>query len=97
MIPHQKRMIITFKHKGLRQFYKTGNGAGIDPKHTTRTGLVLLALDEANNLRDLQPYRCHPLKGDMSGLHALTVTGNWRIVFRFEEGHAFDVDLVDYH
>jgi proteic killer suppression protein len=42
-------------------------------------------------------WRLHPLKGDLDGLWSVTVTGNWRIVFRFDNGRAFDVDLVDYH
>jgi proteic killer suppression protein len=39
----------------------------------------------------------HPLKGDLAGLWSVTVTGNWRITFRFEGGQAHDVDLLDYH
>ena len=42
-------------------------------------------------------YRLHPLKGDMRGLWSIAVSANWRIVFRFEDGHAYDVDLIDYH
>jgi proteic killer suppression protein len=38
-----------------------------------------------------------PLKGDRRGFWAVTVRANWRIVFRFEEGKAFDVDFLDYH
>ncbi len=46
---------------------------------------------------DLPGYRLHPLKGELSGLWSVTVSGNWRIVFRFEDGHATDLDLIDYH
>jgi proteic killer suppression protein len=42
-------------------------------------------------------FRLHPLKGDLKGFWAVTVRANWRIIFRFENGKAFDVDLVDYH
>ena len=42
-------------------------------------------------------WRLHPLKGDLKGLWSVTITGNWRVIFRFEDGDAFDVDLVDYH
>ncbi|MGH8602978.1 MAG: type II toxin-antitoxin system RelE/ParE family toxin [Gammaproteobacteria bacterium] len=45
----------------------------------------------------LPGFRLHPLKGDLKGLWSVSVSGNWRIIFRFEEGHAYDVDLVDYH
>ena len=42
-------------------------------------------------------WKLHPLKGDLKGFWSVTVTGNWRVIFRFEKGDAFDVDLVDYH
>jgi len=45
----------------------------------------------------LPGFRLHPLKGDRRGSWSVTVSGNWRIVFRFEGGDVFDVDLVDYH
>jgi len=41
--------------------------------------------------------RLHTLKGDLKGFWAVTVRANWRIIFRFEDGRVFDVDLVDYH
>ena len=42
-------------------------------------------------------YRLHALKGDDKGFHSVWVTGNWRIVFRFENGSAYDVNFEDYH
>ena len=65
-----------------------------------KLGRVLTLLDEARNPGDpaAQPgYRLHPLKGDMAGLWSIRVSGNWRVVFRFEDNEAVDVDLVDYH
>lgn len=61
---------------------------------------ILFALQEAGEVADMGRYpdwRLHPLEGDLHGLWSVTVTGNWRIVFRFENGKAFDVDLIDYH
>jgi proteic killer suppression protein len=46
---------------------------------------------------DLPGYRLHPLRGRLKGMWSVTISGNWRIIFRFEDGDAFDVDLVDYH
>ena len=45
----------------------------------------------------LPGFRLHPLKGKLKGRWSVSVSGNWRIVFRFEKGNAYDVDLVDYH
>ena len=44
-----------------------------------------------------QAYRLHPLKGELKSFWAVHVSTNWRIIFRFEDGDAFDVDLLDYH
>ncbi|MDE0712990.1 MAG: type II toxin-antitoxin system RelE/ParE family toxin [Rhodospirillales bacterium] len=46
---------------------------------------------------DLPGFRLHPLKGNLAGFWAVTVRANRRIVFRFEDGHALDVDYLDYH
>ena len=46
---------------------------------------------------DLPGYRLHPLKGALKGFWSMTISGNWRILFRFEKGEALEVDLVDYH
>jgi len=60
---------------------------------------VLAHLDEAKQPSDLAlpGYRLHPLRGDLKGYWSVTISGNWRIVFRFEKGDAFDADLMDYH
>jgi proteic killer suppression protein len=47
--------------------------------------------------RPLPGYRLHPLRGERKGHWSVTISGNWRISFRFEDGEAFDVDLTDYH
>lgn len=57
---------------------------------------VLDAADSAQDL-DLPGFRLHPLKGDLKGFWAVTVRANWRILFRFENGNAYEVDLTDYH
>ena len=60
---------------------------------------ILARLDEVEGPgnMDLPGFRLHPLKGDLKGFWAVSVSGNWRIVFRFEGGDAYDVDLLDYH
>lgn len=46
---------------------------------------------------DNPAWRLHPLKGDMAGHWSVRVTNNWRVTFRFEEGEAVDINLIDYH
>jgi toxin HigB-1 len=60
---------------------------------------ILAFLDRATRPQDmdLPGFRLHLLRGDLAGFWSGTVRANWRIVFRFEEGDATDVDLMDYH
>lgn len=92
-------MIKSFAHKGLEKFFKTGSTAGIQAKHATRLRLMLSFLNRAKTAQDmnLPGYRLHPLKGDMRSLWSVTVNANWRMTFRFEDGHAYVVNYVDYH
>jgi toxin HigB-1 len=61
---------------------------------------MLLAVQAAREIDDLAVmpgWRLHPLKGRLAGYWSLTVTGNWRLIFKFEDGEAYDLDLLDYH
>jgi len=60
---------------------------------------VLAHLDAAVRPTDLDlpGYRLHRLKGELKDTWSVTLSGNWRITFRFEDGNAYDVDLTDYH
>ncbi|MDE0202732.1 MAG: type II toxin-antitoxin system RelE/ParE family toxin [Rhodospirillaceae bacterium] len=86
-------------HRGLRRLYMRGDARQLDPRLVPRIRRVLLLLDEATEPRnmDLPGFRLHSLKGDRAGQWSVSVTGNWRIVFRFADGEAVDVDLLDYH
>lgn len=92
-------MIRSFRHKGLKRLYADGDRSRLAPDQVARIERILARLDQATEpaQMDLPGWRLHPLKGDMAGFWAVTVSGNWRIVFRFDGGHAVDVDLVDYH
>ena len=92
-------MIAGFKHKALKRLFETGEPRGINPHYAEKIGNILTVLNAASTIEglDLPSFRLHPLKGDMKGFWAVTVRANWRIVFKFEDGRAFDVDLVDYH
>jgi len=92
-------MIRSFRHKGLEQFFITGNKSGIQSNHAERLSDVLFRLQFATQPQDLNfpGSGLHPLKGKLKGSWAFKVSGNWRVVFRFNEGHAMEVDYVDYH
>ena len=91
--------IVGFKHKGLARFYAKGTISGIQSKHAKRLRLILGRLSVAKEPRDmgLPGLSLHPLKGDLKGFWSVNVTGNWRLIFRFENGDARDVDFIDYH
>jgi proteic killer suppression protein len=92
-------MIKSFRHKGLEKFFKTGTKAGIQGQHATRLRIQLTALEHATNSKDMNApgWRFHKLTGDRAGFFSVSVSGNWRLVFRFVGADAVDVDYVDYH
>jgi proteic killer suppression protein len=92
-------MIESFRHKGLRRFFEKDDRSRLPPESIERIRTILSFLDAAGSIDDMnQPsFRLHPLAGKLKGHWAVTVRANWRIVFRFAAGKAFDVDLVDYH
>ena len=92
-------MVKTFRHKGLKRLFDKDNLSGVRTDQAARIRDVLGHLDRAEIATDLDlpGYRLHVLKGDLKGYWSITISGNWRIIFRFEDGNAFDVDLVDYH
>lgn len=92
-------MIGSIRHKGLRRFFETGDARGIRGNMRQRVAEILTILDAADSLEeaDIPGYRLHPLRGNLQGYWSVRVTGNWRIIFCFEDGVATDIDLIDYH
>ncbi len=92
-------MIESFRHKGLRQLFEDDNPKGVNAEHIRKLQQILALLDAATSADglDVQSLRLHALKGDLKGFWAVTVRANWRVIFKFENGNALDVDLVDYH
>jgi proteic killer suppression protein len=92
-------MIRSFKHRGLKALYEGRSSAKVTAGHVPKLTRILTALDEAAQPgeMDFPGFQLHPLKGDLKGHYAVSVSGNWRVTFRFEDGHAVDVDYVDYH
>jgi toxin HigB-1 len=92
-------MIKGFKHKGLKKLYETGSKQGVKPEHATRLRLILARIDASFDPDDmnLPGLGLHPLKGSLKSFWSVSVSGNWRVIFRFENGNATDVDYIDYH
>ncbi len=92
-------MIRGFAHKGLQRFFEQDSKAGIQPVHARRLRLILGTLEAAIAPRDmaLPGLRLHALRGEREGYWAVSVNGPWRVTFRFEDGHAWEVDYVQYH
>lgn len=92
-------MIVSFKHKGLKQFFETGSKKGIQPKHAERLAMILDLLAAATDVWDMNfpGSGLHLLEPKQAGVWAVKVSGNWRLTFTFEAGEARQVDYVDYH
>lgn len=90
----------SFKHKALRGLFEANSTKGLDAAQINRLRAMLTELARAANFDDIQApqgWRLHELKGDRAGTFSMTVTGNWRLTFKIEEGEIADVDLEDYH
>jgi proteic killer suppression protein len=92
-------MTKSFRHAGLEKLYETGSPRGVRSEHEHRLRLILARLDAAQEPRDmaLPGLDLHPLKGRFKGFWAVSVSRNWRVVFRFKDKSAVDVNYIDYH
>lgn len=92
-------MIRSFNHKGLAKFFKSGSTAGIQAAHAKRLRLILGRLNASSDAKDmgLPGLRLHELSGNRTGIWSVTVSGNWRVTFRFEDGDVELVNYEDYH
>ena len=92
-------MIFSFRHKGLKLFFETGSIAGIQAKHANKLRLQLGTLNSAENpfSMNVPGWDLHKLQGNLEDYWSVKVNGNWRLTFKFENGHAEIVDYQDYH
>lgn len=92
-------MIVSIQHKGLKLLWEKDNASKLPAQQIKRIRNILTLLDSAKVVEDMNypGSGLHPLKGDLAGFHAVTVTGNYRIIFRFVDGDAELVDYRDYH
>lgn len=92
--------IASISHKGLRDYYLNGNAKGLKQDLIPRIRTILFALEAASDMTNLEGppgWRIHQLKGDRAGEWSISVTGNWRLTFRIEDGAITDLNLEDYH
>ncbi len=92
-------MIRTIRHRGLKRAYERGDFSRLRPEQGRKIAIALADLDSARKVGnlDLPGYRLHRLRGKLKGLWSIRISANWRIVFRFEDGDAYDINLIDYH
>lgn len=92
-------MIRSIRHKGLKRLYENDDRRGVIAEHLVKLRDILARLDAARTIADMDMpgFQLHPLRGELKGFWAVTVRANWRVIFRFADPDAFDVDYVDYH
>jgi toxin HigB-1 len=92
-------MIGSFADRRLKRLFERGEVRQLDPRDVDRIRLILQRLNLALQIEDLDlhSYRLHRLTGDLAGFWSITVRANWRIIFRFENGRAYEIELTDYH
>jgi len=92
-------VIRSFKHRGLKALYSGRTSRYVAPEHVEKLRDILAVLDRSSEPKDmgLPGFRLHPLRGERRGQWAVSVSSNWRVTFRFEDGDAWDVDYGDYH
>lgn len=94
--------LISFRHKGLKRIHAGDTARGVSGALADKLRKLLFALETADGLDQMSRFpgwKLHPLKGTLKGFWSLTVTGNWRLIFRYDEeaNTASDIDLIDYH
>ncbi len=83
----------------MKRLYERGDRSKIRADLVDKVERILARLDQALVIEDmnLPGYRLHELKGDLKGFWSVSISGNWRIIFRFESGKARDIEMIDYH
>jgi len=92
-------MIVNIRHKGLKRLYEHRDVSKLPSKMIRKIENILSRLDAAVLVSDMNApgLGLHSLTGQLSGFWSVRVSGNWRIIFRFEDSKVFDIDFVDYH
>jgi len=92
-------VIRSFSHKGLKRLFEDADTRGVQREHVEKLENILAVLNRARRPSDMDipGFRLHRLKGKQKDFWSVTVRANWRVIFRFDQGDAYDVYLDDYH
>ncbi len=94
-----RRVIKSFRHKGIERLFATGTTSGVNAAHAPKLRRQLALLNEAASAKsmDIPGWRLHALKGNLAGYWSVWVNANWRLTFTFDGTDAILVDYQDYH
>ena len=93
-------MIQTFASPETQRFFATGKSRRLPPEIHKRAAMRLMQLDGATRIEDLRlppSNRLEALAHDRAGQWSIRINEQWRVCFRFKNGDAYDVEIVDYH
>ena len=93
------RMIESIRHKGLKRLFEKNDPSKLPAEHLRKIRFILAIMNRAQSLKDMNfgGSGLHKLSGDLAGFLAVKASGNYRIIFRFEDSAFHDVDYIDYH
>ena len=94
--------LIGFRHKGLKRLYKQDDARSVPAQSSEKLRKLLFVLETADTIDQVSRFpgwKLHPLKGELEGFWSISVTGNRRLIFHYDErtNSAGSIDLVDYH
>ncbi len=94
-------MIQSFRHKGLKLLWEQENASKLPADQISRIERMLVIIDSAQQIPEdfgaFQNWNIHKLSGDLKDFWSIKVNKNYRIIFRFDGQHAYDLDYIDYH
>ena len=93
-------MIRSFADADTERFFTTGKSRRLPTEIRARAAMRLTQVNAAGRIEDLRlppSNRLEALKHDRAGQWSIRVNDQWRVCFRFDNGDAFDVEIVDYH
>ena len=92
-------MISSIQHKGLKLLWTKNDASKLPAEQVKKIKNILTLLHGAELVEDLNypGAGLHPLKGDLKGYWSVTVSGNYRIILKFDNGNAYLLNYLDYH